>query len=83
MFIRKREYEDMDDKITRQGEMIAMMKRKYENEIDDLKEIIIEYRRRMRVIERLIKKQKETQNYGSVKNTLNKLEAEIKKLEEE
>ena len=88
MFIRKIEYNGLYEKIDRQNERIKQIKAVYEEELKNqrketqkYKEQVEEDRRIFRNIHKLILKEKQTQNYGSVENALNKLETEISKIE--
>lgn len=67
--ISNREYDELYDTIERKNNVIARLERsnKYKEEI-------------IATIQRIIAKSKQTQNYNSVINTLNKIETQIKKL---
>lgn len=71
--ISNKEYEDLYDKFDRLTDQNKELKKIYNEKVNNDNQIF-------RAIIKIIKKSKQTQNYGSVMNTLNKIETEIKKL---
>ncbi len=81
MIISRKEYNAFEDRIHNFQDEKQALKDMYEERIDGLLEENAEYRRVIRTIHRLIKKERGVQNYGSVENALNRLETEIDKVE--
>lgn len=88
MFIRKKEYNDLYHKIDFLNNRINDTRKIAEEMLTeerkktmDQQEKVAELRRILRNIHKLIKKERQSQNYGSVENSLNRLESEIEKIE--
>lgn len=81
MIISRREYNAFRDRIDTLDKRLKATQQLANEKIDELISENAEYRRVIRTIHKLIKKERGVQNYGSVENALNRLEREIDKIE--
>ena len=81
MFISRREYNGFKKRIEDLEKRLKATQHLANEKIEELISENADYRRVIRTIHRLIKKERGVQNYGSVENALNKLEREIDKIE--